>query len=293
LGHRFRLPPNCIGPDGAFDHDAIVASQKGRLAVFNEELSMKLRLVETPHFLIFSGLDGQTTDTYKKLCELLYDSLCDQFLIPRKDRVWDGKCILVLLRTKSALRKFSDGVEGLQIAAGTNSKTEAYFVWERANPIDKKPQAVHIVLCIEGHEPRTMRQLFVHEGTHAFVAMFRRGEPLPRWLNEGLAMYMSVVNDPPMAPILRQLFLDKSPPDSEHILFSGKSYYLTTDEYPAAYTMVDYLCKLGAPQDLRSFMIQLKEGKDEDAAMQAVYNIDRAKFAKQWRKQVASNKPAK
>jgi hypothetical protein len=294
LMDKFDLPPKCIAPDGTFDQNVIVESQKGRLAVINKELSMNLRLVETPHFLIFSMVDGPTTDAYRKSCELLYSSLCDQFIIIHKERVWDGKCILVLLQDKSGLQKFSDRVDGRKITTGPESKTEAYFVWESLRPIDKMPQLAHIVLCFEGHEPRIMRDIFAHEGTHAFVAMFRRGEPLPRWLNEGLAMYMSVVNDPPLGPLLWKDLLAKSGPDSDRILFNDKATFLTQDEYPVAYTMVEYLCKLGGGrQNLRHFMIQLKEGKSEDAAMQTLYNIDRAKFAKQWRKYVAGYKPAK
>ncbi|MCX5683807.1 MAG: hypothetical protein NT049_08995, partial [Planctomycetota bacterium] len=111
-GMSFRLPGACLNPDGTMNHDAIVEAQKKRLEPINKEMSLQMRLVETPHFLIFSEADGPTTDNYKKWCELLYNSLCNQFLIIHKERVWDGKCILFLLQRESTFKDFSKRIDG-------------------------------------------------------------------------------------------------------------------------------------------------------------------------------------
>ncbi|MCX5683051.1 MAG: hypothetical protein NT049_05125, partial [Planctomycetota bacterium] len=168
----------------------------------------------------------------------------------------------------------------------------AYFMWERYEPLDKAPQLVHVVLFLEGHEPRDMRNFFAHEGTHAFVVMFRRGEPLPLWLHEGMAMYMSAVNDPPLGPSMWKHVQAKvlSGVPYGHLVTNDKLTQLTADEYMAAYAMVDYLCKLGGQKSFRQFMIQLKEGKEQDAALKSVYRYDRTEFVKQWQKYVAGLK---
>jgi len=280
----------CFNPDGSLNQEGIIEFQKKRLDTINKGSSLRLSLTETPHFLIFSNADAATTGLHTKWCELLYNNLCDQFGIDRKERVWDGKCILLLFLTRLNFLDYGDRFDN-----GSATASDGYFVWENLEPHDKMPQLAHICLFVEGHSPARMRCILAHEGTHAFFALFHRGQTLPTWLDEGLAEYMTVVNDPSLGPekwMSAKGTVNQGISPDDILAESRNAPVLTAEGYAAAYTMVDCLLKAGGSK-FKQFVILLKEGKDQDTAMQTVYGYDRAGFRTRWQKFVAGSRVSK
>jgi len=281
----FRLPANFRSADGSFNQDAILAEQKKRAEIIQAKLSIRLAVVETPHYLVLSSAGASMTASFAKWSEALYANLSRQFAMDPKQRVWDGKCLLLVFGSRSefvAYAKIFDGSDAANAAA--------YFAWERHGV--GTPQLVHI--CIPTNEPRPARlqELFVHEGTHAFFQLYRHPVVLPVWLQEGLAEYMTVVNDPSLSnrKALPAVAIARQRRPIGRVL-AADTLSLDGEEYSVAYTLVDALIRTD-PVRFRQFVNLLKDGKGQDEALKAAYGFDLAGLAERWRVVVLRTRPA-
>jgi len=282
----FRLPRNYRNEDGSFNQDAIVAQQKRRLDVINQKLGTKLRMVETAHYLVFSEADGAMTSLFVRWSESLYANLCQQFSIEPRERVWDGKCILILLNARAKFQQFAKDFDEHDA-----SDAGAFFAWETYAPTE--PQLVHMAFPLDDRDTRRLQELFAHEGTHAFIQLYKRTVELPLWLHEGLAEYMTVVNDPTLRPEKAAAALQtaRSSKSISRVLKAGTDDSLSRQDYSIAYTLVDCLIAAGRSK-FKEFILLLKDGKDQEAALQATYGCDRATLEKKWRAYMTANENA-
>jgi hypothetical protein len=279
----FRLPPDFRNADGTFNQESITAQQKKRLEVINEMLGVKLRLSETPHYLLFSDADAAMTAQFMKWSEALYTSLGAQFGIEPKERIWDGKCILIIFRSRAKFQEFARRFDENNAA-----NAGAFFAWEHYEE-GNLPECVHICIPLDERDPKRLQELFAHEGTHAFFQLFHRPVELPLWLHEGLAEYMTVVNDPNLrapktAPAVAAA---RSGMPLQRLLDARTGTDLRIQEYSVAFTLVDYLQQAGKGR-FRKFITLLKDGKGQDAAMKTAYGFDTAGMADRWRAALAS-----
>jgi hypothetical protein len=274
----FTPPDGWINPDRSINHELVVEAQKKRLSIINERLSLRLALAETPHFLIFSNASAAATNQIVKNCELLYANPCIQFAIDRKEHVWAGKCIILLFQTEAQFADYGRKFEFMM-----REGSGGYCSIQLSPEIDTR--FVKIVIFIGGQSDKRMRQVLVHEGTHAFFGLFRRGPNMPIWVDDGVAYYMEVVNDPAEGPARWQAVKNAIKAGASFAPNLDTRAAPLADATDAVYTMVDFLLKLGAPQ-FKDFLTLLKSGKDQDTAMKAVYGFDRSQFLLQWQEYV-------
>lgn len=270
-------PPNCRKPDGTFDQDAIVAQQKKRLETIRRRLAAKFGMAETPHYLIISNADAAITGHFVTWCERLYDNLGRQFGISPKERVWDGKCVIMLFNTRSIFEAYSrtfDGFHGKYAAA--------YFATEAK--LQNAPRCVHICMPVVSKDLRKLQETFAHEGTHAFFELYKSPGHLPRWLHEGLAEYMTVVNDRSLrsAKLLPASSKAHKGMSISRIFDASSVYSLNLDDYSVCFTVVDFLLAAGRPK-FKKFIEGLKEGKDQDTALKAAYGFTTIDLEERWR----------
>ena len=282
----FCLPADYRSADGSFNQDAIVAQQKKRLDVINERLGTKLRLSETPHYLVFSDADAAITAQFMKWSEELYESLGAQFGIEPKERIWDGKCILLVFRSRPKFQEFAKVFDENNAA-----NAGAFFAWEHYDE-GNLPECVHISIPLDDRDPKRLQELFAHEGTHAFFQLFYRPVELPLWLHEGLAEYMTVINDtslraPKTAPAVAAA---RAGLPLKRLFAAATGDDLKIQEYCVAFTLVDYLQQSGKAR-FRKFITLLKDGKKQDAAMKEAYGFDTAGLVDRWRAAMASEGP--
>ena len=280
----FSLPVNFRTPDGSFNQDAILAEQKKRAEIIQAKLSIRLAVVETLHYLVLSSADASMTASFAKWSEALYANLSRQFAMDPNQRAWDGKCMLLVFGSRPEFVAYAKIFDGSDAA-----NAGAYFAWERYG--DGTPQLVHI--CIPTNEPPArLQELFVHEGTHAFFQLYRRPVVLPVWLQEGLAEYMTVVNDPSLSnrKALPAMAIARQRGSIDRVL-SADTLSLDGEEYSVAYTLVDALIRAD-PVRFRQFVNLLKDGKGQDEALKAAYGFDLAGLAERWRVVVLRTHPA-
>lgn len=272
----WRLPPNYRRPDGSFDQAKIVARQKERLPVLNERLGARLRLAETDHYLLFTDADAPTAEKFVAWCETIYANLGRQFGIPADERVWDGKCILMIFRSRPLYESHARAFDSCDARA-----TGAYFAWEARAP--GEPQLVHISIPLDTRDERRLRELFAHEGTHAFFQLYKRTVDLPRWLHEGLAEYMTVVNDPSLRSrkIQWSRHLARTGRTIRDVLHAPPDGTFAYPAYSVSFTLVEFLLSAGRPK-FRRFIERLKDGADQDDALREAYGFGLADLERRW-----------
>jgi hypothetical protein len=281
----FLLPTDWRNTDGTINEAAILAQEKKRLDVINKALKVNLQMSETTHYLIFSCASDETTRNFEKWSENLYANLCRQFQIQPTERLWNGKCLLMLFETRDQYARYAKEFDH---SRQNMDKTAGYFLWEcREVPgTDSKtlPQLVHISIPTEKQIPQMLQDVFAHEATHAFFEMYRKPGRLPLWLHEGVAVYMEVVNEPLMRGYQLKLakdFLASNKPTKP--LFEDSLDTLEEGQYGVSYTLVEQL--LSQPQGgakFKQFIIKLKDGEKVDPAMKAAFGFDTSGLDKMW-----------
>jgi hypothetical protein len=272
----WELPSNYRNADGSFNQQAIVAQQKMRLDEVNKRLTARMRLVETPHYLVFSDVDDALTGLFVKWCEALYSNLCRHFSIGPKEKTWDGKCILSVFNSRPLFQQYARTFDG-----NDASRAGAYFAWESRPP--DQPQLVHIGLPLDTRDPRRLQELFAHEGTHAFVQLYRRVVDLPLWLHEGLAEFMTVVNDKSLAAQKQQwsMRMAREGTSIRPILEVPSGQGFAYPAYSVSYTLVDFLLTANRSK-FKKFIDLLKDGKPQEEALKEAYGFGLAELERRW-----------
>ena len=272
----WELPGNYRNADGSFNQQAIVAQQKKRLDEVNKRLIAKMRLVETPHYLVFSDADDAMTDLFVKWCEALYANLCRHFSIGPKEKTWDGKCILVVFNSRAMFLQFAKTFDGSDV-----SRAGAYFAWE-GQPADQ-PQLVHICIPLDTKDPRRLQELFAHEGTHAFFQLYRKVVDLPLWLHEGLAEFMTVVNDKSLMSPKQEWSknMARGKTSIRPILEVPSGQGFAYPAYSVSYTLVDFLLT-ASKSKFKKFIDLVKDGKPQEEALQEAYGFGLAELEQRW-----------
>jgi len=273
----WELPSNYRNADGSFNQQAIVAQQKMRLDEVNKRLTAGMRLVETPHYIVFSDADDAMTGLFVKWCEALYSNLCRHFSIGPKEKTWDGKCILLVFNSRALFLQYAKTFDG-----NDASRAGAYFAWERRSP--NEPQLVHICIPLDTRDPKRLQELFAHEGTHAFFQLYRRVVDLPLWLHEGLAEFMTVVNDKSLVAQKQQwsvrIAREGTPIRPILEVPSGQGF-ASYPAYSVSYTLVDFLLTAGRSK-FKKFVDLVKDGKPQEEALQEAYGFGLAELERRW-----------
>jgi len=274
----YRLPDDWQLPGGHINQKAIVEQQKRRCERINDALGLELQMAETPHFLIFSNAGPAVSRNFRKWSEALYRNLTKQFALSAGERVWDGKCVLLVFRYRRQFEAYAKRFDGMKAP----QRAGAYFAIEGHS--QGMPNLTHICVPIDTENPRRLQELFAHEGTHAFFELYKSQGHLPLWLHEGLAEFMTTVND-------RSLRKQKWPP-ARRVGQSGRSIQsmfqvptgggLSLTEYRVALTLVDFLLEAGRPK-FKQFVDNLKDGKPQEEALKDAYGWDLKDLETRWR----------
>jgi hypothetical protein len=277
------LPEQHLRPDGSVDHAALVAHEKKRIEIINARLGTRLRVTETPHYLVCSDSDTPTTAQFVRWSEALYAHLGGLFGIGPHERVWDGKCMLLLFSRRAKFEECSRTLD-----AHDSTSAGAYFAVEDYGT--GHPKLVKICIPVDDREPRRLQELFAHEGAHAFFELYRRPGRLPLWLHEGLAEYMTTVNDPSLKAEKSRKALHAAGDRGElarKLLAAKTGQGLKTAEYAAAFSLVDFLITDSKPK-FKKLIDALKDGQPQETSLQVAYGFDLPELEKRWRAWLAA-----
>ncbi|MCX5683882.1 MAG: peptidase MA family metallohydrolase [Planctomycetota bacterium] len=284
----FELPPNAMNPDGSVNQDVVLAVQKKHVETLNKKFAAKFAVAETPHYLIFSDSPAAVTQQFALCCEALYNNLQRQLALPAAERVWDGKCVLMLFKNKPEMQTYAKDFDEMEPGA-----MEGYCGGEWYGKKGEGTLLVHIVLFTGASDFKLLQRVFVHEATHGFFFGYRSRVVLPTWLNEGLAEYMTVVND---AGLHKEKWDEsvkraRSGASIQQVFEVSGDDRLKAEDYAIAYSLTEVLVT-GSKTKFKELVDALKDGKEPNNALTANFGVDTSGLEKQWRAYLTSSKGA-
>jgi hypothetical protein len=158
-----------------------------------------------------------------------------------------------------------------------------------------------IVLRPEGFktDPQYFYNILQHELVHAALDHEFRNHPgsLPRWLNEGIAVYLSDAWEAPQAWTIRKAALHRDLKDGQALSFGDIESGFPHDEsiaqlaYTQSYDMVQYTVRAGGEKRFRRLLAELAAGSSPDTAFEAVYKKTFDEHVADWQNAVRAPGP--
>jgi|GEM_PF-1599892 len=238
-------------------------------AFFNERLpkgvGKGIELIETEHFLLWSGLPSIHRVQVAKWCEAMYEALCAQFGFSPSEHVFLGKCPVFCFRSKARFLNFArrfDGYGGKGAVGYTRSIEEKGYV--------------HVVLFRQGRTELDLNRFastLVHEASHAFMHRFHSHRLIPNWVNEGYAELVAerVLQDRCItgenAELLARQYVRYDWPIGDFLRSTGP---IGVHQYPLAHSLIAYLESIDADA-FAAFIRGLKDGMTTAQALEAAY----------------------
>jgi len=263
--------PEAPAPDDdalpEFDQDEIMGKQRARLETIKQELRLVMVTSESEHFMLFSDLSTPVRNAILIWLEDLRSKVITQLDVSDKERLWDGKCLVVVFAKQEFLAAFAGKFDNHHVR-----RPRGYFVLEARRP--REPRLVHIAAYqpLKGGN-QTLREVLVHETTHAIVELYRKSAPLPLWVHEGLAEYMTLLVDPALRATKQKAAFEvatANPYASIRDLFTRNFPASDLAAYSVSMSLVECMHSVDAGGVMR-FVELMKEGKPPKEALGLAY----------------------
>ncbi len=222
-----------------------------------------LRLIETTYFLFYSDLDPQEAKNWSGLLDRMYGKLGVMFAVEKKVNIWRGKGLVFVFKAANDYRKFQ------LLMHDTDPGTSADVSRVRDG-------MVHIAFYRQPNQLE-FAHVLVHESVHGFVHRYKTPVPVPSWVNEGLAEWIST-----------QLLIDKMPNRPKEVKYSAQqglrqyqgyqgmfeAEHIEGWQYPVSEMITTYMIERDTPGYV-AFIKGIKEGLSVDESMEKRYKKSR------------------
>jgi hypothetical protein len=230
----------------------------------------KMHLVETEHFLIFTERSGKDDKLLSGICESMYRALCKQFDIPASQNIWAGKCPIYVFDDHKRCFKFILSIQQQPTeAAGFQVQFPDGFCFIVMSPAETQKQ---------------FNEVLVHEGTHAFLGRYLTNRNIPRWVNEGLAEYMTTkLVTQSRAEKISRIVTRKAGRDEADLGYIFKGEIRGTFDYGIAHSIVQFMIAR-KPKGFVRFIRLMKEGESESEALKTSFGVTHEKLLHAWKR---------
>jgi len=263
-----------------FDQAEVVRQQRERLEGIKKELQVVLRAGESDHFLLFSDLQTQVRDAILVWLEDLRKKVITTLSVDPQERFWDGKCLVLVFERQESLQAFAEKFDDHHVP-----RPRGYFVLEARR--SDGPRLVHIATFqpLKGGN-EALREVLVHETTHAIIEMCGKSGTLPLWVHEGLAEYMTCAMDPSLRPRKQKHAYEAAsatPYESIQDVLTGSFPPSDLRSYSVSMGLIECLLKIDADGVLK-FVEALKDGMPpHEALAQAYLGLDYEGLERRWK----------
>jgi len=252
-------------------HARAIERAKRRAATVNQLIRVKLATVESDHFLIFTDWDPSEHAFLKQHCEDAYRVVARNFDVDPKNNVFIGKLPVFMFRNQADFQAFAIELDEfpapravLGYYTGRDDGNGHMAMWK-----PRVGSGINAAESLPDAERRWGRTL-IHEFVHAFVARYRTNQPIPRWLNEGVAEVIaeSVLPSKNYYGWARQMALHKADISlvfDDEIMPSGEYYAVMM-------TLVEMLARENRKAFI-SFFNDIKDGTDPEKALIKNFNV--------------------
>jgi hypothetical protein len=172
------------------------AAQVAELERFVEEVRAafpQLAVSRTHEFLVASDIPAVQLTPFTAKLDAMHDFLCDLYAIPRGEPVWKGVCLVFAFLSEEEFRVFEQRFMNIE-ARGAHGLCH------------QRSDGRVVMACHRGDDAPGFAHMLVHETSHGFNHRWMSPQPLPNWLNEGIAEWVGTQ----LVPACRQVPLKEA-----------------------------------------------------------------------------------
>ena len=242
-----------------------------------QRFNIRMALVETAHFAIWTTLPPEQHRLLATQCEAMYAALLKIFQMPHAEPVFLGKCGVFVMSNQ---KQFADFCEYVQQIPSESARQAIGF--QLALPDGRS----RIIAFWPGNT-QELAEVLVHEGSHAFLQRYRNDSHVVTWFNEGLAEHVTGLVFRTQCSQGRDALqhaanlLRDDPRVLAKLLATGEA--LPAEYYPLAQSVVAFLVQTNQSAFVK--MIQdLKNTEPFGQVLQKTYKVTVPELDTHWRK---------
>ena len=284
-GKTYRVPAQSVATKNEVDARTPAEMKKfldERLSELNSTLGGKWKLSETKHFYFFSNIKPDLHTYFMNETEVFYNQIAMIMQHKEGDPLWNNKCPFYMMGTRAQFTTFATNFDKNPTAANSGG----YFMY--------KGRECHIVVPMddkkaEAHQKREATNTLYHEGTHAFLQLTGKYVTIHSWLHEGMAQFIEFFKDPKNNPGRNNhvgLLRDRVRTGNLMSWEEGKmrpSGGGDIEGYAFAWSRVQFIYNKFPKDYLPRIIREIKEGKSDEEAIEAVTKLKLADFEKTYR----------
>jgi len=202
-----------------------------------------------------------------------------QFHVPKKTQLWNGRCTVYVFKDHKTYIRFTLDVDN----TAEMTHTGAYSRTARNCPL--------IAISRQGRDRDEIRRIALHELAHVFLDLYQNDTKMPIWLSEGVAQWFEFRHKPKgsrRADCMKRVktaFASGAGPRIVDILDRPIAPDDAVD-YAIAWSLTSFLIerdKARNSDDFRDFVILLKSGTPQPAAMTNAFGMPINRIERTWR----------
>jgi hypothetical protein len=190
------VDPAAWGPLTDAQRTAAIAQLQAFAEKARDQIAPRLRLFETDFFLFHTDLDESEARYWGSLLDKMYRRLAELFAVEKGRNIWKGKALIFVFRNEADYHRFQGQLHQTQ-SQGTAGMCHGFGDGH-----------VHVAFFRQS-DRLLFAHILVHESVHGFLHRYRSPEPIPSWINEGLAEVIAaeLIPDADVVPRSQRLAL--------------------------------------------------------------------------------------
>ena len=259
-------------PLSAEEHATQVTELEGFVAEV-QELFPALAISRTHEFLVASDIPPAQLAPFTARLDAMHDFLCDLYGIPRGEPVWKGKCLVVAFVREDDFVAFE--TRFMKVATGG-----AHGLCHQ------RSDGRVLMACHRGDDPSAFAHMLVHETSHGFNHRWMSPQPLPNWLNEGIAEWVGTQVVPhcrqvPMKEARAAAFMKTGGSVGADFFSTDPDHHIDALQYGIASGLVKFLVARDR-RKFAAFVRGIKEGMTAADSLRASFDATQEELVRSY-----------
>lgn len=241
------------------------AAQVTELEAFVERIREAFPAVattQTHEFVVASDIPAAQLAPFTAKLDAMHDFLCDLYGIPRGEPVWKGKCLVVAFLREEDFAAFESRFMRVE-ARGAHGLCH------------QRSDGRVLMACHRGADASAFAHMLVHETSHGFNHRWLSPQPLPNWLNEGIAEWVGTQVVPhcrqvPLKEARAAEFMKAGGTVGPGFFTDGPDHHIEAVQYGIASSLVRMMVARDRKK-FASFVQGIKEGLPVEESLQSSY----------------------
>jgi len=260
----------------AEDHAAQVEELEAFVAEVRKDFPA-LAVSQTHEFLVATDIPAAQMAPFTAKLDAMHDFLCDLYGIPRGEPVWKGKCLVIAFLREEDFVAFEPRFMKVE-TGGAHGLCH------------QRSDGRVVMACHRGNDASAFAHMLVHETSHGFNHRWTSPQPLPNWLNEGIAEWVGTQVVPncrqvPMKEARAAEFMKSSGGVGDDFFAAGPDHHITPVQYGIASSLVKFMVARDRKR-FASFVRGIKEGMSVDESLKASFDASLAELVNAYGKAV-------